>query len=171
MKKATQLVLCFLLLLGFAWAQEVPQPAAAPITAPTISYQPQYFLGAGAGFNQYATPQASGWLTFGVKVSDLNFTYTTLTMTSKSSSIGQGFGRYLIESNKFTLAALADIGVATGGGSIGGAFGVGGSLSYDISRVSKIPHTALVATIKCDKSSGADVKPTFLFGVVLGLGN
>lgn len=159
----------FLLALAIcAFAQE-PVPAALPTSA--VTYQPQYFLAGGAGFNQYATPQASGFLTFGFRVSDLNFTYTTLTMTSKSSTLGQGFGRYLISQNGFTLAMLGDAGFAAGGGSVGGTFGAGGSIGYDISRWTKVPHTSFIATLKCDKASGDEVKPTFKFGVVLGLGN
>lgn len=163
----TRLAFALILVLSVCGAQDVSQVPAAP--APVIAYQPQYFIAAGAGFKQ-TTPQATGFLTFGVKVSDMNFTYTNLTMTSKHASVGQGFGRYIIQTDGFTLAALADAGMSTGDGSVGGAFGAGGAITKDISRFTKIPHTAFVAIIKCDKASGADVKPTFLFGLLLGLG-
>lgn len=170
MKIAAQLILCFLLVLSFGIAQDNQPPFAANMTSPVLSYQPQYFVAATVGFQNTATPQATGGLTFGVRVREANFTYTTLTMTGKTSTLGQGFGRYLIQVNGFTLAALADIGVSTGNDSVGSALGMGGSISYNISRWTKVPHSAFVATVKCDKSGSADVKPVLTFGVLLGLG-
>jgi len=173
MKIATKIVFCFLLVLSLGFAQDVPQPAVpvVPVTAQAVvSYQPQFFLAAGAGMNKTDSPQAQGFLTLGVKLSDLNFTATNLVMTSKTSAITQDFGHYLIQENGFTLAGLIGGGVASGGGSVGGSVGGGLAVTYDISKYTKIPHTGFVAQVKVDKTSGADVKPTFLFGVVLGLG-
>ena len=170
-----KVVFALLLVLSVCGAQvlvpgEVTQPTAPALPQAVIAYQPQFFLAAGAGFNKYDTPQSQGFLTFGVKLSDLNFTATNLIMTSKASSITQDFGHYLIQENNFTLAALVGGGVATGNGSVGGSVGGGISLGYDISKYTKLSHTGFVATVKVDKTSGADVKPTFLFGVVIGLG-
>lgn len=137
----------------------------------TAIYQPQYFVAAGVGFNKTESPQAIGWMTLGAKISDLNFTTTTLTMTSRSSVINQDFGRYLVQQDKFTLAAIAGGGVAASAGSIGGDVGAGVALSYDISRLAHTPHTFFTCIVKADKSSGVDVRPTFKFGVAMGLGN
>lgn len=154
-------------------AQETTQPVAPvvpPIPQATVAYQPQFFLAGGAGFNKYSTPQAQGFMTFGVKLSDMNFTATNLIMTSKNASITQDFGRYLIQENNFTLSVLAGGGLASGEGSVGGSVGGGISLEYDISRYTKIPHTSAVTVVKVDKTFGADVKPTFLGGVKMSFG-
>ena len=159
MKALLTAVLC-LLIATACFAQDAAQPSA-----PSIAYQPQYWLAAGAGFNKYASPQANGWLTFGVRVGDASYTYTTVSMTSVNSTLSAGYARILIEQDRFTLMALGDAGVSSGSGNVGGAFSGGGALAYDISRWTKIPRTYAVATVKVLKTSLNDVQPVFGFGI------
>lgn len=166
---AIRSVYCLLpLLFVLSVSAQVPPPAATDDTV--INYQPRYSITAGAGFNKYSFPQSQGFLNFAVAVSDKNFTYTSLVMTSLSSSLSQGFGRYLIQTNGFTLASICDAGIAAGNASVAMDLGGGGVLAYDISKHTKIANTQAVAILKVDKTAGTDVKPTFLFGISLGLG-
>jgi len=159
MKQLLTIALC----LMFALAAFAQTPTVAPAAA--SEPQPQYFLAAGAGFNHYVVPQASGWMTFGAKVGDGSYTYTTVTMTGKSSSLSAGYARVLIQQDNFTLMALGDAGVTSGEGNVGGAFAGGGSLSYDISKWTHVPKTFAVATVKVLKTSLNDVQPVFCFGI------
>jgi len=159
MKQLATIALC--LLSAVAALAQAPTVPSGPVSEP----QPQYFLAAGAGFNHYTVPQASGWMTFGAKVGDGNYTYTTVTMTGKSSSMSVGYARVLIQQDSFTLMALGDAGVTSGEGNVGGAFAGGGSLSYDVSKWTHVPKTFAVATVKVLKTSLNDVQPVFCFGI------
>ena len=88
MKQLATIALC--LLSAVAALAQAPTVPSGPVSEP----QPQYFLAAGAGFNHYTVPQASGWMTFGAKVGDGNYTYTTVTMTGKSSSMSVGYAKF-----------------------------------------------------------------------------
>ncbi len=151
----TRLVLCLLALA-----------LVLPCLAQTTLEQPQYLLGAGAGFNSAASPRTNGWMTFGAKVTQNNYSLTTLEMTGKRSSLRTGVARVLLEKDRFALIALGDAGVQAGSENAGGAFSGGGSLLYDISRWVKTSNAYAVATVRVLKTSLEDVQPVFSFGFV-----
>jgi len=169
MRNVTLVVITFLLACLSAFAQT---PDATPLpTVGTIAYQPQYFLAAGGGWSKYTDPHAHGWMTMGAKVSENNFVAGNLVMTSTKASTTVDFGRYLIQENGFTLAALGGLGMASGSGAVNGEVAGGVSLAKDLSKWTKVPHTAVVFTVKADKVAGDDIKPAFLLGFVIGFGH
>ncbi|WP_321471172.1 hypothetical protein [uncultured Paludibaculum sp.] len=155
MKFLTVMTFCLLCLLPVAAQDTSPAPQGG---------EAQYFVAAGAGFNRYADKQASGWLTFGARIAPGLYTYSLLTMTDQTSTIGQGFMKVLIRQDGFTLSALGDAGVAAGEGAVGSAFAGGGSLNYDISRWTKVPKTWVTATVKVAKTTLGEAQPVFCFG-------
>lgn len=126
---------------------------------------PKYFVAAGAGWNHYSRPQASGWLTFGAQISGSNYGYSVLTMTSQHATMGAGYARLLASHDGFTLFGLGDMGIITGLGEVGGSFTGGSAVSYDISRWTKIPKTFAIVSVKVRKTTLNEVEPTFHFGV------
>lgn len=140
-------------------------PMCLAQVATTADYQPQYWIAAGAGFNHYARPQAAGWMQFAVKASDNNYVTTSIDMTAARATLRGGFTRILVQEGRIGLLAMGDAGVAVGDGTSGGAFTGGGALTYNISALTKVPHTYAVAAVRVLKISGTDVQPIFEFGI------
>jgi hypothetical protein len=137
--------------------------AAAALPAQTPA--PQYVLAGGLGFNHADTPQIAGELSFGARITDGIYSFSTLKMTGKLSTISTGVSRRCHVSDGFTLSALLDGGLAAGGGTVGGAVSGGGMLTMDVSRWSKIPGSFAYGAIRILESPVAGgVQPAFSFG-------
>jgi len=126
--------------------------------------QPQYILAAGIGFNHSDTPQCTGELSFAPRVADGLYNISTLKLTSKVSTISTGIAKRFYVGQGFTMSALVDGGVATGGGNVGGIVSGGGVLTYDISRIAKMPGAFVYGAVKIAQSSLGGVSPSFSFG-------
>ena len=114
---------------------------------------------------------------FGVRVSDAFYTTTAIDISGKtatqpgSTSVRAGFERIMYQGGGYTLTAKADGGViTTTNGNLGSAFGGGGSLLYDISRITRSPGTYLVGSVTLLKMSVDAVQPVFRFGFVKTFG-
>jgi len=141
-----------LLLAGVSYAQSGPAEA-------------QYFVAGGAGFNRYAVPATSGFLTLGVRVAEGSYTYTAVSMTDTNSTMAQGILKVLVRQDGFTLGVLGDAGIASGEGAVGPAFAGGTILTFDVSRWTRTPKTWVTASVKLMKTSLTEVQPLFVFGL------
>jgi hypothetical protein len=151
------LVLCLVLSVAAAGQTSIGTPDPP-------SQQPQFILLAGLGFNHYDTPQFKGELSFATRVADRTYNVSTLNMTSKVSTITTGVARQFYSGQGFTMSAIADAGVATGNGNVGGAISGGGVLTCDLSKLSKVPGSFAYGAVKVAQSSLGGVQPTFSFG-------
>ena len=131
-----------------------------------ISCQAQnYWTAWGAGFNQYSDKQVSGWTSFGVKISDNNYSYTTIETTANGSSTRTGVARVLLKIKGFRLLALGDAGASTNSSNFGGAYSGGGVLTYDVSKLIKQNGIHIVFTARALNGSVINLQPVFSFGI------
>ncbi len=139
--------------------------AAAVAQQPT----PQYWVAAGAGWNHYSAPQALGWVNAAVRLTENNYSLTSIDMTSVNASIRTGFARILTRKGNWGLLLLGDAGVMSGADAVTGAFGAGGAVTFDLSRFVRADGIHLVVACRVLKSGFSDgplnhVKPVFEFG-------
>lgn len=102
-----KLLLSLLLIAGLALAQPAP---------------PMGFVAAGAGWNPYTTPQASGWASYGYLINEKQelYWFTTEDITSSAkrpftiqTSVRTGLATPLKKIGRVTIMGLFDIGGAS----------------------------------------------------------
>lgn len=166
MKTLTTIILMFLL-ASLTFAQ-----------APSAS-NPQYFVATGVGFDSRSVPAASGLFAFGVRLDD-GRTYTTssIDLTGRTASFRQGIERILYQVGPVTLTAKGDAGITTVTGALGGIYGGGGSVVYDMSSWLHGKHiyafgSGLVvkSSIGTPDSPTEKLIPVYRFGLVFPLGS
>jgi len=158
-----RLIVLFALALSPAFSQ-VPE-APAP-------FQPQYWIGAGTSYNYYATPSvAAGWISFGARVADRTYSFSTLDMTQTQASIRTGVSRILAQSGPVSLLMLGDAGITTLSGVALGSFSGGGMLLYDLGAFSKrLKHVYATGVMRVIGVSSTAVQPVFEVGISFSLG-
>lgn len=137
------------------------------IAAAQTPDQPQFFVAAGGSYSHYtAPPVAAGWMTFGIKVADKTYSFSTIDMTPTVATARTGVSRVLVQSGNVTLMALGDAGMATLGGVTLGSFSGGGLLIYDLAGVNKrLAHIHVVALVRVVAINATMVQPTFGLGI------
>lgn len=123
-----------------------------------------YWMATGAGFNQYADKQVSGWVSFGVKMADKTYSYTTVETTAAGSSTRTGVAQLMVQRAGLKVMALGDAGSVTKDGALGAAYSGGGVIAYDLSKVFKISGLHAVFTVRALNGSVIGLQPAFAFG-------
>lgn len=95
---------------------------------------PGSFLVTGASFEQKSN-KASGWASYAVRLGMTStYSYSTIEVTTNKSAVRTGLAQVLIRSGDFTILALGDGGVQTGGSDLKKSLSYGGVLDVDLSK-------------------------------------
>ena len=129
---------------------------------------PSTLAGAGAGWNQYSTPQINGWWMIASKLGDTStYSVTTWDVTSKNTqpftaqvSIRTGVAQVLKRFKGVTTMALGDIGGAAGDTNIGGAYSGGGAAVITIGKT----NWHLIAAARRLKTTISDAQTIYEIG-------
>lgn len=143
--------------------------SAQTATPPQI---PEYLIGIGGGMDAAATPMFHLALPIAKRITDKNYSYTTIEMNTRTASVRTGIARPLASSGPFTLVGLLDGGLAAGTSTedslfsgIGGAFSGGAVVLYNLERHIGIPGTYATGTVRITRTTNAAVLPAIVFGV------
>lgn len=146
---------------------------ACALTAQTTPAAiPQYVIGVSAGLDAATSPMFHIAVPFARRLTENNYSYTTLEMNTHTASLRTGIARPVITANGFTLVGLVDGGLVTGtvsqglgAGDIGVGFSGGGVVFYDLSSRAKIPGLYATGCVRITRTTTAAVLPAITFGV------
>ena len=120
---------------------------------------PSNLVGAGLGFQNVGSPQASGWLEIDKALPDVSFagltfhTYGGAATDYFGSSTSARVDTKLVVLHKawFTAGTLQGAGAAFSANSIGGSFALGGWATAGIGKLLNVPGAVLAASVTWQK--------------------
>ncbi len=137
---------------------------------PTLRAQdapPQYVLATGGSYNRYGGPPiASGWISAGTLVGAGFYSFTTMDLTSKSSSMRTGFARQIFAKQGTAFWLHADGGVTNIGSDASlGTVGGGAMITQDLGQFKpSLKGWGIIGVLRVLGVSSDSVKPVFEFG-------
>ena len=137
---------------------------AGPLLAQPIA--PRCWIGGGAGWSRFQTPQTSLWQSLGVHVGRGYYSYWALDTTRRSSSLRTGVAKMLVvNQDRFGLLALVDAGVDSAGAAAGAIYGGGVIVTYALPGPVPGLHLAVAVRIyKGNTTVPNDVRPVYSVG-------
>ena len=127
---------------------------------------PDFLLAGGVSYDRYAeVPSVSGFGSLAIKLGSTPvYSFSTLELMSKTATLRTGAGYLVKQSGNFSLIALGDGGIATGGGVTLSTFSGGGMLAYQIKK----SLYYVMAAVRIRSIGTVSVQPVFEAGFARG---
>jgi hypothetical protein len=144
----------------------LPSAFCFPPSAFAQTPSPSQFAAAGASYNQYNTPQISGWAVYAHNIGGETYSFSLIDITSKTrnpftvaAASTTGIAQHILDFGAARVFALGTAGISAGGENVGNAFSGGGAAIIPLGR-----GWSAVLTARALKSSIAGTQ------AVVGLG-
>ena len=138
MSRICRAVLYLFLAASFCYAQTAPTTSTPVATSSNGTFQPAYYVGAGASYDYYGKTGFAAATEIGIRIGSTNvYSYTTMELTATLATIRTGAAYLFYQTGNWSLVALGDAGLATGSSGVSsgvtlGSFSAGGLVMYDI---------------------------------------